>query len=308
MTPRRLPVPAVVALLVLAIVPAPSALGQGPSSVPPPGPDGNLPAAGLSWAEELPPAPKPVLVWGVAGLRGYVFGDQIAPNGLEFKALFSLDLDFNVWLWPAQGLYLFVDSRFWGQRAAPGVTNASQGPFDFSKREFDFSTGIAWNYWGSFEARVFAYSYNNLNRGDSAALPSGYTDGVGLENRYYLGATYADLGTEAFDVARASFLSAGYYPAKDLVDSQGHLFRPGPFVRAYLTWDLLGDTLYLYGDVQATATRSFTPKLLTLDAGLAIRPFPAIPRLEFRLGTGETFDLRDHDLETGLYGAVRIVY
>jgi hypothetical protein len=54
----------------------------------------------------------------VAGLRGYGFGYQVAPNGLEFNPLFSLDLNMNVWLWRDQGLYAFTDTRFWGQKAA----------------------------------------------------------------------------------------------------------------------------------------------------------------------------------------------
>src|SRR5580704_12152736 len=100
-------------------------------------------------------------VWGLVGLQGFAFGQQVAPNGLEFNPLFALGVDLNVWLWPSQRLYLFTESNFWGQRAAPGVTNPSQGAFDFSKREFDFNSGFAWNYVGPLEARVFAYSFNN---------------------------------------------------------------------------------------------------------------------------------------------------
>src|SRR5208283_5132847 len=119
-------------------------------------------------------------VWGIAGIRGFPAAEQVAPNGLEFTPLFTLDLDFNLWLWRSQGVYLFTDSRFWAQKAAPGITNASQGAFDFSKREFDLTIGTAWNYCSSWEARVFAYSFNNINRGNSQVSPSGFDDGVGL--------------------------------------------------------------------------------------------------------------------------------
>src|SRR5262249_29422375 len=163
----------------------------------------------------------------------------VAPNGLEFKPLFALDVNLNLWLWREQRVYLFSDTRFWGQKPAPGITNASQGAFDFSKREFDFDLGVAWNYYGTLEARTFAYSFNNLNRGTSEARPSGFNDGVGLENRWYVGGTYADLGQPGFDVARASFLSLGYYPTKDMTDLDGTLFKPGPFARAYLVGELL---------------------------------------------------------------------
>jgi hypothetical protein len=265
-----------------------------------PPPDGGLPAA--------PPGPRPVAVWGLAGLRGYAFGEEVAPNGLEFNQLFSLDLDFNVMLWRDQGLYLFSDARFWGQKPGAGVTNANQGIFDFSKREFDFTLGAAWNYYGRLEARVFAYSDNNLNRGSSLARPTGYNDGVGLENRYYLGPTYANLGTEAFDVARATFVSLGYYPTKDLMDNIGMTFKPGPFARAYLTFDLFSESYYLYLDTQLIGDRTFQPKLWEFDGGLALRPFASHPRLEFRVGSENRYDVQWHDFETSLYVALRYVY
>ena len=34
-------------------------------------------------------------VWGQAGLRGFLTGSQVAPNGIEFNPLFFLNLDFN---------------------------------------------------------------------------------------------------------------------------------------------------------------------------------------------------------------------
>jgi hypothetical protein len=252
--------------------------------------------------------PDGPFVWGVVGLRGFALGEQPAPNGQEFKALFAIDFDFNLWLWRSQGVYLFVDTRFWGQRAAPGVTNANQGVFDFSKREFDLTGGFAWNYYGALEARAFAYSFNNLNRGDSATKPSGYADGMGLENRWYVGGTYADLGNRNFDVSRATFLSVGYFPTKDMPDGNGNPYKPGPFVRAYLTLDLAGERCYLYGDVQLIGTQGWTPKMLCLDGGVAFRPFVKIPRLEFRLGSADSFDLQIHETETTVYGAVRFVY
>jgi hypothetical protein len=44
----------------------------------------------------------------------------------------------------------------------------------------------------------------------------------------------------AFDAARASFLSLGFYPTKDMTDADGSLFKPGPFARTYLIGELLG--------------------------------------------------------------------
>ena len=61
-------------------------------------------------------------------------------------------------------------------------------------------------------------------------------------------------------------------------------------------------------DGEFVAKRTFTAKLLKLDAGAAVRPFPWAPRVEFRVGTEDTYDLEWHDPETGVYGAVRLVY
>jgi hypothetical protein len=270
------------------------------------------PVPAVAAAEALTSTPEKSIqgatVWGVAGFRGYASGEQVAPNGLEFKPLFALDLDFNVWLWRPAGVYLFTDTTFWAQRASPGVTNNKQGVFDFSKREFDLNAGLAWNYCEFLEARAFAYSFNNLNRGDSLAAPSGYTDGFALENRFYLSPVYAFLGTEDYDVARATFVSVGYYPTKDMVDALGFKFKPGPFAHAYFNVDLPGEMLYLYGDVVFIATRSISPKLLNGDSGLAARPWPAMPHFELRIGATEMYDLQSHDLEIGVYGAVRVVY
>jgi hypothetical protein len=247
-------------------------------------------------------------VWGVVSARGYPLADKVAPNGLEYTPILSLDLHTNLWLWPSQGLYGFTDAVFWGQKAAPGITNASQGIFDFSKRQFDLDGGLAWNYCGRWEARAFAYSFNNLNRGESLTAPTGYSDGVGLENRYYLSSDYDSLGTADFDVARATFISVGYYPTKHLVDNSGNPFKPGAFVRAYLTYDLMGEQCYVYSDTSLTGSRIGRPKLLDVDGGVAFRPFVDSPRWEFRLGGEYQWDFQGHDLERELYFAARFIY
>ena len=260
----------------------------------------------------LPPgsvASDPVSsVWGIVGLRGFPYGQTMASNGNEYNQLFSLDLNFNIWLWRAKRLYAYSNSRFWGQKAAPGITNPTQGAFDFSKREFDFTGGAAWNYYGNWEFRAFAYSFNNLNRGNSQTSPQGFNDGVGLENRYYLNPTYADLGTPAFDKARATFLSIGYYPSKSMVDGEGVEFKPGPFVRAYLIWELYGPKCYLFTDDTYLSNRSLRPALFNTDSGIALRPFDRVPRLEFRLGTEDAIDLLNTDTETSVYLSARYIF
>jgi hypothetical protein len=243
--------------------------------------------------------------WGIVSFRGFPYAEQIAPNGLEYRALFALDLDFNLWLWQSRGIYLFTDSTFWAQKATPGITNSAQGPFDFSKRELDFNVGLAWNYFARLEGRVFAYSFSNLNRGLSETAPTGYADGVGLENRLYLSSVYDNLGTTTFDVARASFISLGFYPSKNLVDADGNRFTPGPFARAYLTYDLAGPQWYLFADTQLVGNRSVSIETIKVDAGLAARPFQRTPRLEFRIGSGNNIDPHGREWATSVYGAIR---
>jgi len=243
--------------------------------------------------------------WGIVGFRGFPYAEEVAPNGLDYRALFALDLDFNLWLWQARGVYLFTDATFWAQKATPGITNAAQGPFDFSKRELDFNIGLAWNYYGRLEGRAFAYSFSNLNRGLSETAPTGYADGVGLENRIYLTAVYDDLGSAQFDLGRASFISLGFYPSKNLVDADGNRFTPGPFARAYLIYDLAGPHWYLFADTQLVANRSVSLESIKVDAGLAARPFERTPRLEFRIGSGNDIDPHSREWATSVYGAIR---
>lgn len=301
---------ALVAVLLAAGCQAPGAAPAHPQRVPPPDPGtaDDAPVPGIPGEPGGPAPADPPGVFGVAGLTAYPLADRVAPNGVEYTPVFAADLHANLWLARPWGLYGFADAAFWAQRAAPGVTNPAQGMLDFSKREFDLAAGLAWNAAGRWEARAFAYSLNNLNRGTSVTAPAGYADGVGVEGRYYLSAGYDALGTPAFDAARQSFVGLGYYPAKDLVDNRGQPFDPGPFARACLTLDLAGDRAYVFADGTLTGTRSATPKLVDVDLGAAARPLPAARRWEVRAGFRARFDLRGGDPEREVYLSVRYVY
>ena len=160
-------------------------------------------------------------VWGILEMPFFAGGSRMAPNGVPFNPLFGLNFDFNVGLLPNKELYLFADNKFWAQRSGPGITNSKQGQFDFSKREYDFDFGLAWNYFNNYELRVSAYALNNLNRGDSLSSPFGFKDGIAVENRYYFG------NADIYDVGRLSFVSLGYLPSKSLVGGDGTEFHPG---------------------------------------------------------------------------------
>ena len=247
-------------------------------------------------------------VWGLGELRAIPDGPKTAPNGQEYHPNFSLDLDINCWVWRNQGLYLFADMDLWGEKSEDGVTNGRDGFLGTSKREFDLSGGLAWNYLGDWEARAFGYTDNNLNRGTSLVTPGGFADGFGLENRYYLSAEYTNLGQPGFDVAKATFLSIGYYPSKDMVGNDGRTFQPGPMCRAYLTYDLWDWPCYAFGDATYIGERSFQPKLFLFDVGLAARPFSACRQLEFRLGVDNTADFETHGVQNLWYVSCRFIF
>jgi hypothetical protein len=245
----------------------------------------------ISWPE----------VWGTVGLPIYITGSHMAPNGVPFKPSFALDFDFNIGLLSQKELYLFAQNKFWTQRAAPGITNPSQGKWDFSKREYDLLLGAAWTYFDALEFRVSTYGLNNLNRGDSLSSPFGFKDGILLETRYYF------WNADIYDVSRLSFLSIGYYPAKGLVAGDGKEFHPGLFARAYLTYDLTSIRSYVYFDGQFTAEH-VKARLLEMDLGLAARPFVRLPNLEFRIGYDVIGDVQVDSTRNLLYGAIRILY
>jgi hypothetical protein len=227
---------------------------------------------------------------------------------VEYHPNFSMDLDINCWLWRSRRLYLYADARFWGEKPENGVTNGRDGALGTSKRQFDLSGGAAWNYAGPWEARAFGYSLNNLNRGNNPVTPYGINDGSGFENRYYLSAEYAKLGQTGFDVARATFLSVGYLPSKEMVGNDGQLFKPGLMLRAYLACDLGDWPCYAFGDATFISERSLQPKLMLFDVGLAGRPFRSCRQCEFRLGVENTADFQVGNVHNLWYASVRYVF
>ena len=153
------------------------------------------------------------------------------PNGQVYHPNFSLDLNFNFWIWRSQRLYMFADMSLWGEKGEYGVTNARDGFMGTSKREFDLSGGAAVELrrpLGGASLRLHQQQPQSRHQSGDAL---GFTDGFGLENRYYLSPEYAKLGETGFDVARATFLSIGYYPSKDMVGNNGQTFEPGLLLR-----------------------------------------------------------------------------
>ena len=109
-------------------------------------------------------------------------------------------------------------------------------------------------------------------------------------------------------MTKATFLSVGYYPTKEMVDMDGNGFKPGAFARAYLTLDVFGPRYYLYADTQMIDERVFRARILSIDTGFAGRPFPKLPYLEFRLGTADVFDFHLREWSLTGYGAIRFIF
>lgn len=239
--------------------------------------------------EDGPLEPAFPWVWGGVGARGIPVGQKMAPNGVSMEPIFSLDMEINIALCRDRSAYVFSATRFWGQEAAPGITtNQNQGTFDFSKREFDLTLGLAWNYWRNFEIRGFAYSYNNLNRNGIANIDnsntksSGYNDGVAIEHRWYW--------------AESCFSGFGYAPTKDLVGNDGMLFKPGWFLTGSVWVPLWNYRHQVYWNSSLIAERSGMPRMFYNDVGFAWVPFDKLPRLEFRTGSEIWCDLANKTL------------
>jgi hypothetical protein len=241
-------------------------------------------------------------VWGYGGLSLIATGNKMAPNGQSYYPLGDVFMDFNIGLLPEKRLYLYSQGAFWAQKPSAGITNGSQGNFDFSKREMDLTVGAAWRYYGAFELRTFAFSYNNLNRGFNLNIPEGYNDGVGIENRYYI------FKSNAYDLPRLNFLSLGYMPTKEIAGGDGLLFKPGLFARAYLTYEFVRRKYYVYADTELLCQAAVTPRMLFFDDGFAARPFDQFNGLEFRLGVYNTADVQVDNLRTLLYATFQIVF
>ncbi|MFM7151360.1 MAG: hypothetical protein ACKO23_16105 [Gemmataceae bacterium] len=240
--------------------------------------------------------------WGYAAVDLFPVGDKMAPNGVAYDPLFSLDLLLNIALTRDRRWYIFAMGTFWGQKAGEGITNQKQGNFDFSKRQFDLDGGIAWNFYGRFEGRLFFYSYNNLNRGNSLERPFGYKDGSAVEIRYWM--PNAD-----FDKGLYRYLGIGYMPTKELVGMKGDPFKPSLFLTGHVAYDILPDELYLYLDCEFFTERPCEPRLLCVDPGVAWRPFQVrAPNLEFRLGVDSIIDFVDDYTRYLGYVSARVVW
>jgi len=109
-------------------------------------------------------------------------------------------------------------------------------------------------------------------------------------------------------VAKATFLSMGYFPSKDMVGNNGQTFQPGLMLRAYLTYNLWDWPCYVFGDATCISESSFQPRLLLFDVGFAARPLSCCPQFEFRLGVDNTADFQVHNVQNLWYASFRFIF
>ena len=241
-------------------------------------------------------------VWGYLGVQGYAPGERMAPNGVLFDPRFRSDFNLNLSLLPRKKLYVFLETEFWMQRSSPASTDDNQTVYNFSKREFDINTGLAWNVFDRLELRVSADALNNLNRGTSRTKESGDTDGGQVEARYYFGSA------NIYDMGQLNFVGIGYNPSHNLIGGDGIDFRAGMFAQAYATYSIPALRSYLYGHATLIQEESDSLRLVTFDAGIATRPFSGVQALEFRLGNELTADIQAGTTRDLVYGAIRAYY
>lgn len=206
--------------------------------------------------------PATAETWGKFVLDLYPLSSSktVAPNGLAYTPVFAIGTRANIG--NPNGLYFFVDARFWAEHSNPGVTtNSRQGDFDFTKREFDLSGGLAYRVpkYRS-ELRLMPYSFNNLNRGVSANRPFGYKDGFRFEGLYF----FPNKG-RAFDMP--IYVGVGYYLTRELADTSGAGYTPAFFFEGHVEKGL-GHSLYAEGDAVFLTERPADAKELKTRVGL----------------------------------------
>ncbi|MFP3293984.1 MAG: hypothetical protein RXN80_01465 [Hydrogenobaculum sp.] len=75
-------------------------------------------------------------------------------------------------------LALNLDMRFYFERKYDNKIFTSHDGLAGTKREFDLTVGTMYYLTKNLDFHVDTYGFNNLNRGNSSTLPSGFKDGV----------------------------------------------------------------------------------------------------------------------------------
>ncbi len=200
-------------------------------------------------------------LWGDVGFGFYpTDSDKVAPNGTVYDPMFRIVFDLNL---GSNDSYFFANSAYYAEKPNPGVTtNKSQGEFDFTKRQYDFNIGYAFEVQRSLEARFWLYSMSNINRGRDLSDPYGFKDGFVGSVRHSF---------EEFSNVQG-YTSIGYYFTKELVGTDGHGYSPGLFA------EINANRFLGYG------VRGFSQITALTEKGGSMHEIDAQLGLEYRMG------------------------
>lgn len=198
-------------------------------------------------------------LWGNVGFGFYpTDSEKVAPNGTVYDPMFRIVFDLN---FGDDESYIFANSAYYAEKPNPGVTtNKTQGEFDFTKRQYDFNVGYAFEVARSTEARFWLYSMSNINRGKDLVDPTGFKDGFIGAVRYYL---------DEFSPAQG-YGSVGYYFTKDLADTDGNPYSPGLYAEINVN-KFLGYGVRGYSQVVALSEKNGALHQIDTQLGLEYR-------------------------------------
>ena len=111
----------------------------------------------------------------------YFYGNRVAPNLIPYAPLLSIGTKDKLFLIgdiDKPKLALNLDMRFYFERKYNKKIFTSHDGLAGTKREFDLTVGAMYYITKNLDFHVDTYGFNNLNRGNSSTLPSGFKDGV----------------------------------------------------------------------------------------------------------------------------------
>jgi hypothetical protein len=200
-------------------------------------------------------------LWGDVGFGFYpTESEKVAPNGTVYDPMFRILFDMN---FGDDESYIFANSAYYTEKPNPGVTtNKTQGEFDFTKRQYDFNIGYAFDVTARTEGRFWLYSMSNINRGKDLVDPTGFKDGFIGALRFH---------ADEFDPVQG-YATLGYYFTKDLADTDGNAYSPG-----------------VYGEINANkflgyGVRGYTQIVAITEKDSGLRQVDAQLGLEYRIG------------------------
>jgi hypothetical protein len=110
----------------------------------------------------------------------FLSGNRIGPNLITYKPLLGFMWHSNFHIFgniDRPKLSFFTDVNvYFAKKSATSTFNSHDG-VGGTKREVYLSYGLAYSFNRDTSLSLWTYGYNNINRGDSTQVPSGFRDG-----------------------------------------------------------------------------------------------------------------------------------